>query len=269
MERKLDRNRRLADYIYDDLGPEEIVEIEEEISKDHQLSESYRLNMLVKDYLQAKVQLEDMRLDPQMEDAEKLADMAFKLESHNEHSRGSNPIGFKRKRIRNIAMVAALAASVTILISVGILPGRSDQDRLFYHYYEPDEASNNAQRGQRTELYRDVAEGITQYLEGNYAQSIRLFNDLASNPVIKPEVDYYTGLSYLGLGQFQDAQNNLEMIVYGNARYLPEAMWYLSLCFLKMNKIKNATVLLMELESYDGMYKDDAQTLLKKLRRFK
>ena len=137
MEPKLDRNRKLADYIYDDLGPEEIVEIEGEISKDPHLSESYRLNMQVKDYLQAKVQLEDMRSDPQLEDAEKLADMASKFDSHNEQSHSSNPARNHGKRIRNMVLAAAIAASVTLIISVWIIPGSSDQDRLFNRYYEP------------------------------------------------------------------------------------------------------------------------------------
>ena len=59
------------------------------------------------------------------------------------------------------------------------------------------------------------------------------------------------------------------MIVDGNTRYLPEAMWYLSLCYLKVSEVEKAAALLGQLESYDGMYKEDAQTLLKKLRRFK
>ena len=267
MEQKLDRNRRLADYIYDDLNPEEIVEMEGEISKDPQLSESYRLNMQVKDYLQAKLQLEDMKRDPQLEDADKLADMAFKFDSHNEQSLASIPANHRRKRIRNMALATAIVASVILIISVVVIPGSNDQDRLFDRYYEPIEASDYRQRGQLNEIYDDVAEGINHYMEGNFNQSIRLFNELISDPTIRPEVEFFTGLSYLGLGQFQRAKNILEIIIDGNSRYLPEAMWYLCLCYLKTGEVEKSVALLGQLKSYDGMYKEDAQSLLKKLRR--
>lgn len=267
MERKLDRNRRLADYIYDDLDPEEIVEMEGEISKDPLLSESYRLNMQVKDYLQAKLQLEDMKGDPLLEDAEKLADMAFKFDSYNDQSLASIPANHRRKRIRNIAVATVLAASVSLVITVGIITGSNDQDRLFDQYFEPIEASDYRQRGQLNELYKVVAEGINHYMEGNYDQTISLFDERISDPAIRPEVNLFTGLSYMGLGQFQHATTILEMSIDGNSRYLPESMWYLCLCYLKTGEFEKSVALLGQLKSYDGMYKEDAQSLLKKLRR--
>jgi hypothetical protein len=269
MERKLDRNRRLADYIYNDLSSEEVVEMEKEISSDPQLSEFYLLNMQVKEYLHAKVQLEEMRSDPQLEDAEKLADMAFDTESHDEVDHKSMPPGPKRHRARNMALTVAVAASVTIFIAVGIIPSRIDQDRLFDRYYEPYEASDNAQRGGANEMHRDIAMGINNYLDGNYNQSIEQFNTLASDPAIQSEVLFFTGLSYLGLGQYQPAQNNLESIPDGTNRYLPETLWYLSLCYMKTGVFDKANSLLEQLESYDGLYKKDAQALQRKLRRFK
>ena len=80
MEHNYKRNRRLADYIYNDLSPEEQVEFEMELSNDPELSEYYELNTQVKEYLQTKIQLEEMRSDPMLEDAEKLADLAFQTE---------------------------------------------------------------------------------------------------------------------------------------------------------------------------------------------
>jgi hypothetical protein len=267
MERKLDRNRRLADYIYNDLSSEEVVEIEKEISHDPQLSEFYLLNMQVKDYLQSKVQLEEMRSDPLLEDAEKLADMAFDIESNYKLDHESIPSP-KRNRIRNMAFVAAVAASVTIIIAVGIIPFKIDQDRLFDRYYEPIEASDYSQRGEANEMYRDIAMGINNYVEGDYRQSIDRFSKLASDPIIQSEVRFFTALSYLGLGEYQSAQSILESVHDGTNRYQPETLWYLSLCYLKTGEFDKANTLLGQLEIYDGLYKKDAQTLRKKLRRF-
>jgi tetratricopeptide (TPR) repeat protein len=268
MGNKKDIHRQLADYIYDDLSPEEIVEMESEISLDPRLSESYRLNMQVKDYLQAKIQLEEMRSDPLLEDAEKLADMAFELESMEEEEPVSIPMGRKKNRVRPMFFTAAIAATVSIIIAVGILP-TMNQDRLFDTYYEAIEASDYSQRGVADEMYRDVANGINNYMDGNYAQSIEQFSTLASDPAFRSEVLFFTGLSYMGLGQYQDAQRNLELVLEGSGRYQPEALWYLSLCHLKTGAFEQANTALGELEHYDGLYKEDAQSLRKKLRRLK
>jgi len=265
MERKLDRNRRLADYIYNDLNPEEVVEMERELSHDPLLSDSYQLNMQVKDYLQAKIQLEEMRNDPQLEDAEKLADMAFDTPSHQQvdHQPVPRP---KRNRIRNSAFVA-VAAGITILIAVGIIPSIMDQDRLFDRYYTPIEASDYSQRGGANNMYSELASGINQYMEGKYQNSIDQFSTLASIPALQSEVQFFSGLSYLGLGQYQSAQYKLEPVLVGDNRYQAETLWYLSLCYLKTGEFEKANTLLGQLEVYDGLYKKDAQTLRKKLRR--
>ncbi len=268
MRNKTDIHRRLADYIYDDLSPEEIVEMETEISRDPQLSQSYHLNMQVKDYLQAKIQLEEMKSDPLLEDAEKLADMAFELESMDEEEPVTIPIGRKKNRTRILAFTAAIAASVTIIIAVG-LPSSMDQDRLFDSYYTPIEASDYSQRGLADDTYSSIAQGINHYMDGNYTQSIEQFNTLVSDPAFRSEVNFFTGLSYLGLGQYEDAQNSLELVLMGGGRYQPEALWYLSLCHLKTGAFEKAYAVLGQLEHYDGMYRQDAQSLRKKLRRLK
>jgi len=268
MERKLDRNRKLADYIYNDLNPEEVVEMEREISHDPQLSDYYQLNLQVKDYLHAKIQLEEMRSDPQLEDAENLANMAFDTPSHQEvdHQPVPRP---KRNRIRNMAFAAAMAAGVTIIIAVGIIPSNMDQDLLFDRYYAPIEASDYSQRGGANNMYPELAAGINQYMEGRFQNSINQFKTLASIPAIQSEVLFYSGLSYLGLGQYQSAQYNLEPVLVGDNRYQAETLWYLSLCYLKTGEFEKANKLLGQLEVYDGLYKKDAQTLRKKLRRLK
>jgi hypothetical protein len=267
MKRYLDRNRRLADYIYNDMDPEERLVIEEEILNDPEFSEIHQLNRQVKDYLLAKIQLEEMKSDPQLENAEQLADMAFDVESHDKVEQKIIPIG-NRKRIRNITFAAAIAATVGIVIFVGIIPSSINQDRLFDRYYEPIEASDFSQRGESNELYGEIARGINFYTDGDYSQSIDQLSGLASDPAFLSEVQFFTALSHLGLGQYQHAQSIFELVHDGDIRYQAETLWYLSLCCLKTGELEKANALLGQLEIYDGMYKQDAQTLRKKLRRF-
>jgi len=266
MKRYLDRNRRLADYIYKDMDPEDMVLIERDLQNDPEFSEAHKLNMQVRDYLQTKIQLEEMRSDPGLEDAEKLADMAFDFETSDEEVQVTIPT-VKRNTISRITFALAIAASVAIVISVGIIPSSIDQDRLFDRYYEPYEASDFAQRGEFNEIYQDIAVGINHYLESDFSLSIAQFSELNSDLAIQAEIHFYTALSYLGLGDYQSAQSTLESLVDTDMRYQAEILWYLSLSYLKTGAFEKANTRLAQLENYDGMYKQDAQTLRKRLRR--
>ena len=267
MDEKIDRHRRLADYIYDDLSAEEAGVIEKEISSDPRWSESYQLNRQVKNYLRAKVLLEDMRSDPLLEDAEKLAEMAFALDAPGESGQEPPSTKPRRNRVRNMVVISSVAAGLAIVLAVGIIPSNLDQDRLFDRYYAPLEASDYTQRGNDTQAYLDIALGINHYLEGNYGQSIDQFQNLAADPALQSEVDFYTGLSYLGLGQYSLAQSHLESVLEGDSRYQAEALWYLGLSYLKTENYDQANKVLAQLELYDGLYQNDAQSLRKKLRR--
>ncbi len=85
----------------------------------------------------------------------------------------------------------------------------------------------------------------------------------------QPEVQLFSALTYMGLEQYEPAREILDQYVETNFRYLPEALWYLSLCYLKTGDYDKAGEMLSQLEAYDGMYKEDAQSLVKKLRRIR
>jgi len=267
MERKTDLHKSLADYLYDDLNSEEVGTIEQEISSDPEWSEAYLLNRQVKDYLQAKIQLEDMRSDPQLEEAGKLADMAFDQDAPEQKLPENLQTVSRRKRKRTLAVLSAVAAGLATILVVGISNTNVDQDRLFERYYAPFEASDYNQRGNASQAFREIALGINDYLEGNYGQSIDQFHKLSSDPALQSEVNFFKGLSYLGLGQYSLAQSHLESVLGGNSRYQAETLWYLGLSYLKTGDYDQADKVLAQLELYDGLYQNNAQFLRKKLRR--
>ena len=265
----MDNSRRLTDYIYNDLSPEELVEFEREISMDPELSDTYEINKQVKDYLQTKIQLEEMRSDPMLEEAEKWANMAFDVVSGEaEQHLDAIPVDRKRNKIRSLTFGLAIAAGFAILITLGI-PSYIDQDQLYDRYYEPLAASDYSQRGESNLAYGSIAVGINSYLDGNYAQSIEQFSQLDTDPVFQTEAQFFSALSQLGLGQYENAQKLFESLINSDSRYHLETLWYLSLCCMKAGEIDEAYTYLGQLEQYEGMYQRDAQSLRKKLRRLK
>jgi len=259
----------LANYIYDDLDPEEIVEIEQELSEDIELSASFRMNVKVKDYLKAKIQLEEMKSDPMLAEAERLAEHAFESTSGEMGMAAGQHHGISGFIRPRFIYSTAIAATITMLIAIRFFAPFTNPDRLFQVYYEPLDASDYSQRGGANDLDQNLSEGINSYIHGNYEQSNLLFNQMGSDYGNQPEIQLFNSLTYMGLEQYSAARDILDGYVESNYRYLAEATWYLSLCYLKTGDVAKARELLSQLDAYDGMYKEDAQSLERKLRRLK
>ncbi len=260
---------KMANYLYDDMAEEEIVEFERELCADAELSESYRVNKLVKEYLTSKVQLEELKSDPSLAEAERLADLAFGNTHIPDNQTVTDP-GKKRRQGRKIYIYStAIAAAIAILVVFRFVAPFANTDRMFQDYYVPLDASDYSQRGDVNDLYEQLSEGINSYIQGDYQLSNSLFKQMETVYTNQPEVQLFSALTYMGLEQYEPAREILDQYVETNFRYLPEALWYLSLCYLKTGDYDKAGEMLSQLEAYDGMYKEDAQSLVKKLRRIR
>ncbi len=270
MTRNSNNRIRLADYIFGDVGPDERKRIEKEIREDPKFSELHDLNVKVKDYLSAKIQLEEMRSDPGLDEANRLAGLAFKDQTVMKEPEGMKSDGRpKRGKGRRIIFTAAVAASVAAVVLISLLRPFTDPERLFTAYYEPLDASDYTQRDATSELYNDLSEGINSYTGGNYKEARLIFDRLGSVYKHQPEVQFFSGLTYMGLEQYQHAKVTLEDYIDNYSRYLPEAIWYLSLCCIKTGDLKEAEDLLIRMNAYEGMYEKDAQAIWRKLHRIR
>jgi len=268
MNRNSNIDIKLANYLYNDMDPEEIVEFEEEMSENPELSESFRMNTKVKEYLEAKVQLEEMRADPSFKEAERLADLAFSDQTAEPEIQKRDHRISKTIRHRFIYL-SAIAATITLVVLIRIFVPFANTDRLFQAYYSPMDASDFNQRGEQNDLYQNISDGIVSYNQGDYEKSNLIFNQLNDHGTHHPEVQLFRGLTHIGLGQYTLARDILQEYIDGNSRYIPEATWYLGLCYLKTGDVEKARLHFNNLDAYEGLYKEDAQLLARKLRRMK
>ena len=259
---------KLANYLYDDMGPEEMVDFEQELLNSPELSESYRINTKVKEYLKAKVVLEEMKSDSSLVEAERLAESALSRESDTQEPRKNEKKNTGRRQYK-ITYILAIAAVVTIGIIIRSFVPFTDTERLYITHYEPLNAPDYIQRNELNGSNQLFSEAINWYKQGNYEQSTLLFNQLDELSNHAPEINLYKGLNHLGLEQYDVAEKELDTYIKGNSRYLPEALWYFSLCCLKNGDIEKARFHLEQLTAYEGKYKKDAQSLVRKLRRMK
>ncbi len=285
-DRYKDPNRALADYLYGDLDPDASRTVEKAIDEDPELSQAYRWGERVTGYLKDKVQLEEMRNDPDLAEAERLAGMLVDAspevdlkvipEPASGAMEGDKRDNSKRKlstkwnfRRKWMVSATAIAATAALVITLGIMgPGRNPE-KIYQRYYTPLNASGYTLRGSSPDNYSLVNEGIILYLEGDFSESARIFNDLSGDPSLQLESRFFSGLSYMGLGQNEAAAEMLTWVVDQEGRYLPEALWYLSLCSVQEGDLDQAALLLQELAEYEGSYQETAQSLLKDLRRIR
>jgi hypothetical protein len=263
-------HKRLADYLYYDLSPEEKEALEREISENPDLAEAYHQGRKVRKYLKAKIELEEMRSDPSLAEAERLAGLAYGNDPGRRNS--SVPTGGGLERLtpgRKYLFTALAAAVAVILVIIGLSPSRVDADRLFSTYYEPLDATDYTQRGDGSDLYLNLAEGIRLYNQGAYEKANHIFSLLYDIHEPLAEVRLFSGLTYMGLGAYDTSVHFFEELLQHNVRYVPEATWYLSLCYLKTGELEKARDLLSGLDEYEGLYREQAQDLRRKLRRIK
>lgn len=169
------------------------------------------------------------------------------------------------KRIRPIIIL--LTAAVFLLSAFIISPKSKNQntDRIYKRYYEPLPVSTGIQRGEVENTVENIAVDLQLYLEGEYETSINHFQGLKLASEYQKAVHFYMGLSYIGAEKYSEAIAVLEPLIDDNAIYVAEAKWYLSLCYIKRDRIDDANELLSELEQY-SYYKIPTKKLLRKLK---
>ena len=79
-------------------------------------------------------------------------------------------------------------------------------------------------------------------------------------------VQFYSGISYIELGQYQNALHPFDFIMEHNQNlYVERAEWYAALCFLKLNDNEHAVELFRQISLSNSSYKDKAHEILKSI----
>ncbi len=81
-----------------------------------------------------------------------------------------------------------------------------------------------------------------------------------------PEVLLFSGLNQMGKSNFPEAINIFTSIISADDQFVPEAQWYLGLCYIKTGENLKAHSIMGILSEAEGIYKKKAQLILKNLK---
>lgn len=80
-----------------------------------------------------------------------------------------------------------------------------------------------------------------------------------------PEMLLFSGLNQMGLGNIPAAITLFSDLLSSKDQFVPEAQWYLGLCYLKTGDNLKARSLMETMSETEGIYKKKAQLILKNL----
>lgn len=168
---------------------------------------------------------------------------------------------------RKIGFQVAAAVFVLSMLLFKTLTPSYTGDALYKRYYEPMEASSFSLRGNAQDAGTKFQEGVDYYLLKDYTKADHVFNDLQIMNPKTPEVLLYAGLNKMGQGHFASAINLFTDVISAGDQFVPEAQWYLGLCYIKTGENLKARSIMETLSETEGIYKKKAQVILKNLNR--
>ena len=170
---------------------------------------------------------------------------------------------FKLNR-KIIIQLAAAVFVLSMLLIESLTPSYSG-DSVFQRFYEPLEANSFSLRGYSQDANKKLQDGVDYYLSKNYEKAEIAFNELQKMNTNLPEMLLFSGLNQMGLGNIPAAITLFSDLLSSEDQFVPEAQWYLGLCYLKTGDNLKARSLMETMSETEGIYKKKAQLILKNL----
>jgi len=192
-----------------------------------------------------------------------------KLDIVHDLTQNKKQPGLLRTILRHKLSRIAAASFVVLLIITSLSlyflqpDGNMSNDSLFKIYYQPDAAllirGTNSQNA-------TLIQAFQMYENKEYTNALTLFSQVLDTDSENIPVQFYSGISNIELGQYQNALHPFNYIIeHKQNLYVERAEWYTALCLLKLNENENAVDLFRKISLSGSSYKDKAHEILKSI----
>lgn len=168
-----------------------------------------------------------------------------------------------RKLLYRVASVAAI-----FVISFGLwmlFLTKPSTEELFAEYYQPYQVIDGQTRSNQENVNKLFKDAVKSYRNNDFEASSLAFKELLEIDNTSPKMRLLFSITQIELQNYKLAITGLNHIINANGDFVVEAKWYLAMCYLKTDNIKDAKLLLKELSVLPGYYKNKAIELLEEL----
>lgn len=153
----------------------------------------------------------------------------------------------------------AAAAVLVLVAAVWFLyqPSNNPQT-LANHYFQPDPGLPVTMSSTHQYQFYD---GMVSYKEADYEKALSIWKEL-STTAPSDTLQYYMGLAQLNHDQYTEAIKQLQPLAQGSGNWKHKAAWYLSIAYLRLNKVPEAIKWLQTIPN-----NNEAKELLNQLKK--
>lgn len=169
---------------------------------------------------------------------------------------------------KTLYILGSMAATIAVLMFVWLNSAKNNisSAELYAEYYQPAEI-NMSFRTAEDIVDKDLRSAMLLYEDKEYSKAISLFEKILSTDDSRIGLNLYSGISYMELSHYAEANENFKRIIDHKANaFIESAQWYLGLCYLKTGEIDKANEIFQAIASSEGYYKKEARKVLKKIR---
>jgi tetratricopeptide (TPR) repeat protein len=162
---------------------------------------------------------------------------------------------------------AAAFTGLVILVSIAIFSGKTiSNDELikkYYKLYEPPTSQRSAEAG----INSDYTLALEYYNTQDYERAAVLFNKIVESNPKDMQSTLLSGVSNFENRKYPEAKKSFGRVIDNNNNlYIDQAEWYLALCYIKTDEKDKAIQQLEKIKNEEGIYKNDAKKILRKLK---
>ena len=162
-------------------------------------------------------------------------------------------------RVASVAAIFILSFSLWMLFST-----KPSTEELFAEYYKPYPVIDGQTRSNEENVNQAFKDAVKKYKNNDFKASALAFERLIGIDK-SAKMRLLFSITQIELQNYEEAISGFNHIINTNAEFVIEAKWYLTMCYLKTDKIDKAKSLLSELSVTPGYYKSKAIELLDKL----
>jgi len=174
---------------------------------------------------------------------------------------------FQNSKRKSYLKYAAVFTGLVIIGSIAIFSGKTtSNDEIvskFYKLYEPPANHRSAQAG----INSDYAQALEFYNTHDYERAAILFSKVVESNPKDMQSTLLSGVSNFENRKYPEAKKSFGKVIDDNNNlYIDQAEWYLALCYIKTEEKEKAIKQLEKIRSEEGVYKNDAKKILRKLK---